>query len=562
MRIRALCFCYTTTMSATTVGFYATIGGFLTGVLVRSLLSVSPSIMLLLAMVSLALSIVYVVFRSSSHRVLVLGGCIFCLAAAFGIWRQDFAAVQLSSPALDAQVGETVTLTGTVVLPPDVRERTQHLYVASEGTRVLVMVDRYTRVAYGDTVVVSGELMHPESFTTEFGRTFRYPEYLLARGVTHTMRFPEALEVTASGQGHAIPAVLYRVKAWFQDSLRMVVPEPYAGLGEGILLGEKRALGAELTEAFRRSGIIHIVVLSGYNVMLVAGFFLFGLSFVFARRGRAFGGIIAILAFAIMVGFSPTVLRASIMASLVLVAFALGREYHVLRALLLAAAGMVAVNPYLLAFDPGFQLSFLATLGLIAVVPHLETWPLTTGVWPRLRALMYATIATQVAVLPLLLYQIGEFSLVAVAVNMLVIPVVPVAMLATFVAGVLAAVSFTLGSIAAYPAVLSLWYIITVASVSASLPYAAVTVPPFPFIFVVIGYGALIGTYLWWRYGAQRAPWGSSSATPLCDTYADWVVVEEATLHRETKNTDRQYQSVCLSGRGPVSRDGSPPLPS
>jgi competence protein ComEC len=330
--------------------------------------------------------------------------------------------------------------------------------------------------------------------------------------------------VTGTDRGHPVFATLYAVKDAFQRALRTVLPEPAVALAEGILLGEKRALGEELTEAFRRSGIIHIVVLSGYNVMLVAGFFLFALSFVLSRRGRAIGGIIAIAAFALMVGLSPTVARASIMVGLVLIAFALGREYHVLRALLVAAAFMVALNPYLLVFDPGFQLSFLATLGLIAVAPHLETWPLTTGVWPKARALILATIATQLAVLPLLLYQIGEFSLVAVVVNLLVVPMVPIAMLATFLTGLFALVSFELGLIVAYSAFLTLTYILTVATVSASLPFAALSVPVFSFWYVLLGYVILGCVYVLGVYRARHHVYQIRVANEMQQSLADWTI--------------------------------------
>jgi len=148
-------------------------------------------------------------------------------------------------------------------------------------------------------------------------------------------------------------------------SIEAVIPEPQVGLAEGLLLGVKQALGDELEVVFRKTGIIHIVVLSGYNVMLVVIFITYVLSYVLPYRARVPFGILAIVCFAVLVGLSATVVRASIMASLILFARATGRTYAVMRALCFAGVIMVLINPYLLVYDVGFQLSFLATLGLI-----------------------------------------------------------------------------------------------------------------------------------------------------------------------------------------------------
>lgn len=439
--------------------------------------------------------------------------------------RFEVASWSAIDPQFEAQVGEEVTLVGTIDSEPDVRDRTTHLYVDVGEERVLVITDPYGTYAYGDRVAVTGELLKPESFTTDLGRTFNYPGYLLARHVAYLIIYGE-VAVVESGVGNPVYAWLLAGKHTFMRTIERLIPEPYVGLGEGLLLGAKRALGEERELVFRRTGIIHIVVLSGYNVMLVVTFVMYLLAYFFGIRVRALFGGIAIAVFALLVGLSATVVRASLMAVLLLVAQATGHTYAVMRALLLAGCAMLALNPYLLAFDTGFQLSFVATMGLILVAPQLEgrfaILPTTLGV----RGFVTATIATQLFVLPILLYQIGEFSLVAVVVNVLVLPMVAVAMLGTFVTGVLGMVAGTLALPAALATTVMLAYIIHLAEWFAALPFAAYDVPLFPFWVVPISYLAM-GALFWWLRPAAPMDASRTAASP---ELSGWTIVAEETV--------------------------------
>ena len=284
-----------------------------------------------------------------------------------------------------------------------------------------------------------------------------------------------------------------------------------------MLLGVKQALGDDIENAFRTVGITHIVVLSGYNVMLVVAFILYLLAIVLPLRLRLIFGAVAVVLFACMVGLSATVMRASTMAVLVLIAKATGRTYAVTRALVLTGVLMLLINPYLLVYDVGFQLSFVATLGLILLAPsiekHLRFMPVTFG----MREFLTATLSAQIFVMPILLYQIGQFSVVAVVVNILVLPVVPFAMLLTFISGIVGFISVQLSLPFAYLASLSLSYILYVAQKFALLPFASFIIPAFPFYVVVLTYGVL-GALLF--YARTR---GSIKTEPL----SDWAIEDE-----------------------------------
>lgn len=497
-------------------GLYTLVGGIVGGIFLRSFFIMPLPDVLLGAVILLALCMLIRLRREFLYQRVFIAALLLGLGMVLGIARLSIAENTFTVAESSVEYGVEVVESGVVIREPDMRANSQHLYVRTDDALLLVLVDRHLEVAYGDQVKVRGVITAPEVFTTDLGRTFSYPGYLKARQVSQQILFPDELVVEGSGEGAWLMSTLLGAKHYFQTSLRRVLPEPQVGLAEGLLLGEKRAMGEELTEAFRRAGIIHIVVLSGYNVLLVASFFLFVLSFFLPLRARVVGGVVAIVLFALLVGLSPTVTRASLMACLLLIASALGRQYAIMRALFFAGGVMLLINPYLLVYDPGFQLSFLATLGLIIVAPYLETALLQVQQLPTMKVLVVSTVATQLAVLPLLLYQIGEFSLVAVVVNVLVLPMVPVAMLLTFLAGMVAMVSTFLGSIIAYGAYLSLSYILVVATVSAALPFAALTVPPFPFWLVPVAYvgGAAL---LWWVTKPRDTP-----------SLPDWHIEEEA----------------------------------
>lgn len=508
--------------------FYTVILGFASGIFLRSFFAIGLVEIVWLLLIALVCG---VLAKRPSRGVLLMSVAVFMIA--LGVLRLELAEQERSKSMLVDLVGQPIELTGVVVREPDERERSKHLYVRHTESKelLLVIIDPFQSISYGDQLTVSGVLTKPEAFETDLGRTFNYPGYLQAQGVEYMVRYPESLTVIDVGQGTFLVGQLLTLKKSFQEQLRQYIRGSTVGLAEGLLLGEKRALGDEWNELFRRTGIIHIVVLSGFNVMLVVAFMLFVLSYVTTLRGRAIGGIVGIICFALIVGLSATVVRASIMASLTLLALALGRTYGIMRALLFAGVGMLLLNPYLLVYDPGFQLSFLATLGLIVIAPQFESLLTVSPRSIRFRDYIIATIATQIAVLPLLLYQIGELSLVAVLVNVLVLPMVPVAMALTFATGLLGYVFAPLAVAAGFLTHLSLQYILLIVGFIGSWPLAAVAVPPFPFWVVMVGYG-LLG-YWWYRISRSKSvklltvkPVDDITAEQNTSPVEEWTIVE------------------------------------
>lgn len=403
----------------------------------------------------------------SQYSVHVVSLFVIATAALYSIL-----APQVQTPELDSAVGERVTIVGTVVREPDVRETFIQLTTETEVGAVLVRTDRFTRVSYGDVVRATGKIQKPEAFETDTGRTFNYPMYLYAHGVTHVMSFAD-VTVEESGKGNWLVARLLALKHWFMGGIEKALPEPESALLAGLLLGEKRGLGEDVTESFRRAGVIHIIVLSGYNVALVINTVREGLQHVLPRNiALGSAGVVALL-FMLMTGASETAVRATLMALVVLLAKALYRPADGLRILLVVAAGMAVWNPYLVLFDLSYQLSVLATLGLVTLSHHFIPYL----VWLRSKSLIEivsTTLATQVAVLPLLVLSIGQVSLVSLVANILILLPIPYAMLLGFFAALVAQVSTALAFPLSAVTYGILHYIIRVSEFLGSLPYAAV----------------------------------------------------------------------------------------
>ncbi len=419
------------------------------------------------------------------------------LGLIIGIERYAIWELTAADPVILDEIGTVVSLEGVVVAEPDVREDKTHLAVAitvldHEGRKTpvqgkaLIIVNRFPEYHYGDMLKIDGKLTVPQMLTEDDGRTFDYPKYLRSKGIRFQMLFPK-LSLVREGEGNALVGRLYGIKEQFEHALTSALPAPESALLSGLLLGGKQSLGSVWLERFRVAGVIHIIVLSGYNMTIVAEWLV-----VMFRSLGFYGslsvGSIGIILFALMTGGGATVLRAAIMALIVLLAKATGRNYDMSRALLVAAALMVAQNPSILLHDPSFQLSFLASIGLIYVSPIIEKRTKLFHSFPMLREVFVSTLATQVVVLPLLLFQTGMLSLVALPANLIVLPLIPITMFTGFIAGVTALVSPTVGIFVALPAEALLAWILLVAEYAERIPFAAIRFSSIPAYMVCFAY--------------------------------------------------------------------------
>jgi competence protein ComEC len=288
--------------------------------------------------------------------------------------------------------------------------------------RLLVWMPRGIGVDSGDRLRVRTEVELAEDFDG-----FAYREHLARQGVGAIARAREA-KVVAEAAGPA--AVLAGLRGGLLGGLNRIVPEPEAALGAGILLGVRASIAPEINDAFATAGLTHVVAISGWNIAIVAAL-VAAMARPLERRpgGRWSSAIVAaatVAGYVLLTGASPSVVRAALMAGCMLVARLGGSRAHAASALELAALVMLLAAPSVL-WDVGFQLSLLATAGLIwfgaAVERRLPGWP----AWVREPVAL--TLAAQLTTLPVILVNFERLSLVAPIANVLIVPLVPVAML-------------------------------------------------------------------------------------------------------------------------------------
>jgi competence protein ComEC len=427
---------------------------------------------------------------------------VFVLFLGLAIWAVDrgreaiLVAIVLTSFALgalrydikDFHEIKTPLPTGVVVSEPEDKDNFRRFVMLSDnGERVLVSAPLYSNVQYGDAVEVDREFKRPGVIVDEdSGREFNYGKFLSKDDIYFTLSSYQ-VRVISNGHGDAIKAFLFKIKKSFVNHTKSILSEPYASLLTGLIVAGRDALPKDILEEFRRAGVIHIVVLSGFNITIIAAF----MGRLFRNR---FASLIGIILFVVMTGAGASIVRAALMAMIALGGEIIRRKYSAPRALLFAGFLMLLQNPKILVFDPSFQLSFLATLGLIYVMPYMDKCLSRVAFiakWEQLHETLSQTLSTQVAVLPLLIYMSGDVSIVSIPANLLILLIVPFTMLVGFIAVLLSYIATFLAWPVAFVSYLLLSWILFVSHALGSLPFATIKMPGIS-IFIILS------VYLLW----------------------------------------------------------------
>ena len=339
--------------------------------------------------------------------------------------------------------GAPLHWTGRVDAPPEQLDNATRLQVRAvariaEGEEIplhgaaLVTVLPGGDWAYGDRIDLYGTPAQPGE-----NEEFSYRRYLAIHGIHSTLYYPSIRRI---GQGGApIPHAVYALRERAYAVIERLYPQPEAGLLAGILLGIESDIPADLARAFQDTGTTHIIAISGFNIAILAGLFYTLFGRLMPRIWAPLPAIAAIALYTLLVGGQASVVRAAVMGGMALLGRSIGRRGAGANSLAFAAALMSAFNP-LLPWDVGFQLSFMATLGLVLYAAPLqerfESW--AGGRLPAETARRLAgpvgeyflfTLAAQVTTLPVILYHFGRFSLSSFLANVLILPPQPLVMI-------------------------------------------------------------------------------------------------------------------------------------
>ena len=456
--------------------FYFFVTSFALGIVFRFLFNLGTSFIFFLFFISITL------FFLNKKNVLI---CALIIIFGLGLIRTEISLIR--EYFLESEVGRSISVLGEVALEPSVTENSLRFVLKSKNKKekILVITEKTSIIKYGQNVSVTGVVRLPENFTTDTDREFDYINYLSKDGVYYEMLFPK-IEVLEEG-GFSAKKPLFSLKNYLINKINNVIPSPESEYLGGLLFGKKESLGKDLERDFRRTGLIHVVVLSGYNVTIIAETIFRALSFLPMHISSSLG-IISIISFAIMTGASATIIRASIMAIIAVFGRLYSRRFSVVRALFIAVFFMILHNPKIILYDPSFQLSFTATVGLIYLSPIISKRLHFISDRFQIRTLLSSTLATQLFVLPALLYMIGEISLIAPVTNILVLPLVPLSMLFGFITSIMGVISLTLSFLPSIPSYLLLFLQIKVVQLFSGISFASIKIESFPMWAVFVLY--------------------------------------------------------------------------
>lgn len=383
----------------------------------------------------LAVFLCYAAYAVRSPRARWLGVCALALVlgAGYAAWHgarhEESAAFAANAPIL---------FSGVVHRDP-VRADTQELDVMLEPPyrgMVRVSASRYPEFFYGDTLRVRGVVRPLEG--DRAGR-------LRKDGIVGTVRYAE-IERVGTGKRSPFLAGLFALKRGVIANFERALGPEQAAFLAGITLGERGSFDASFQNAMAQSGTTHLVALSGYNISVIAVAVSAMAAWCVSRRWAFALTLVVIAGFVCMTGAEASVVRAALMGGVLLLAKHIGRVYSVRNAIAYAALLMAVQNPLVLRFDVGFELSFLALLGIVYLAPALkQLFRLgnESGIlsW---RENIATTIAAELAVTPLLLIYFGRASMVGVIANVLLLGIIPFTMALGFMLGLLGFFSHSL----------------------------------------------------------------------------------------------------------------------
>ena len=430
-------------------------------------------------------------FLKRSKELVVFVFCLLFLLV--GIWRHQIAISQIENNQLQNYFGQNITFTGIVDEEPDRREKTTKLTIKVEGLGEKVLITKwpYPEYEYGDKLKITGQLEEPQVF-----EDFSYKDYLSKEGIFGLLYYPQ-IELMEKNQGNALKKFLISLKNESQESLNKIMPLPQAAFMEALLFGQEGNISEIWKEKLNITGTRHIAAVSGMNITILT-FLLFDflLSLGFWRQQSLIASIILIFFYILMIGAPSSAVRAGIMACLFIMAQYFGRISTGSRAIVLAATIMLVLNPLLLLSDVGFQLSFLAIMGLIYLQPILSEFFQKIPNTFQLRYNLSGTLSAQIFTLPVLIYNFGQISLISPLTNILILPFLPLATILGFIFSALGIIFATLGQIFSLPAYFLLTYFIKTIDFFSKIPWANLRFQNVSWLFLFNFY-LILGIVVW-----------------------------------------------------------------
>jgi len=473
---------------------------FIGGIFISSFLNVPNLIIGELFILGIFYSLLF--FRKKP--ILAFGLCLIFLS--FGILRYQIVLKNFEAQEIKDFINfsEQTEFVGKVMKEPDIRQDNINLLINVEKVRInkidismsgniLVTANRYPEYQYGDKLSINGLLKEPHIF-----EDFNYKNYLRKDNIPAVIYYPDISII----EDNSLSSSFYKKILYFKDQMRKVIRQnlspPQSSILSAVILGDKKNISDEWKEKLNKTGVRHITAVSGMHIIILTSIlmsFLIGIGF---SRGKAFYFTIGfIFLYIMLIGFPPSAVRAGIMAGLILLAQKIGRMSQSQRGIIFAAVIMLFQNPFLLKDDVGFQLSFLAVLGMSYALPIFQNWLkfIPENKYFGIRDILGMTFSAQIFTLPILIYNFGYISLISPLTNILIVPILPFIMISGFIFSFIGIFWQFLGWIFSFPAWFLLTYVIKIIDLLYKIPFASLEIK-IPWFYFMVFY-SLLAYFIW-----------------------------------------------------------------
>ncbi len=453
----------------------------------------------IIAILGIILSLV-LYFRSNIPKYILIGILVFYLAGSL----ETLIRTNISLDKFKSFNSKFVTVEGYIYSEPDIREKkinytVKTLSIESEGKtkkikgKILLTVLREEKgilYDYGSKVSIMGTLNLPTGQRNPGG--FNYRDYLMKSGISASMfAVPANISVEKGKYSNLLVESGIKIRSSIVNVINKCLPPEQAGLLNGMLIGYRDGLSEEVQQAFSDAGLSHIMAASGMNIAFVIA----PLIFLFKRihlRPKAANPIMisTLVLFVYITGFSPSIVRAAIMAIIILVGQMLRRETDILTSMSFSAILLLIYNPGLL-FDVGFQLSYAATLSLVLLYKNIKQLINFKFIPGFIRDMAAVTIAAQLGVMPITAFYFNKMSLISVFSNLLVLPLVQTVTIIGAAMALIGQASIVVAQLIGYFNCVLLSLMLLITKITSQIPLAAVRVVT-PHLPVILAYYCLV----------------------------------------------------------------------
>lgn len=403
---------------------------------------------------------IYLCFKKKEFIVLIL----ILLSLLLGGYRYSIAFRELENTAIIEEA--QIEINAPIIAEPILKESYQRIVIP----KIVIYTDRYPRYNYGDIINIKGRVKPFDDFRS-------YSSVIVSGKIS----YPSIELVSPAKFSFRKISLLLKKKIVF--SLQKIIPEPQSSLLISLIFGAKNNLTSVLEKQIRRCGLSHVIVASGLHLSIIAKALSGFLDILYMSNSANFVfSSLFLLCFAFMVGLTPSIIRAAIMAFLLVLSRFSFRLYNSFNALLLAAVVMVWLNPLILFWDLGFQLSFLATAGIIFLYPLWKESPFWQQDWFNkkgqiIRETLLSTFSALTFVIPWIIFKTQVFSLVSPITNLLILPFVPLIMMGGAIVAISSLLFYPFGLFLGALLNLILVYFIGVVSLFSSLSWSQAYIP-------------------------------------------------------------------------------------